>query len=601
MSKQGNQIFTRRAFILAAGKITLTSMLVSRLFYLQVWRSDHYKILADGNRIRLNFSPPLRGLIRDRNGQILADNTKSFRVVMVRQDVPNVHQALAQISQVVEISDSSKEHILEMLKKVPKFMPVSLHENLNWEQVANIEVRAPELPGIYVDEGLSRSYPNGLCLAPVLGYVQIPDEAKVKENIVYKLPGTKVGKTGIEKYFEESLFGEPGYSEVEVNARGQEIRTLNEVEIVKGKELHLSLDLTLQSQIYERLSQESSACAVVLKIPSGEVLAMSSTPSFDPNLFTQGVSHQQWSNWMESPYKPLLNKVVQAEYAPGSIFKLVTGLAALEHKVITERDQIFCKGYIELGNHHFHCWKKHGHGYETIAGAMRDSCDIFFYEIAKRVGIEKIATMARLLGFGEKTGLELPEERAGLVPDKEWKKRRLGTSWTVGETIIAGIGQGYLSATPMQLAILGARLATKGLAISPTLLLQEEGKEREFSHLKLDSKNINLLLEGMNLAVNAPSGTASRTRINVPGWSLGGKTSTAQVRRVTQQERKEGRKSIPWHLRDHAMFMGVAPMENPKYVMVLVVEHGGWSSASAVPAARDVIRMIYDFDKRSEA
>ena len=595
MSKQDKEVYTRRAFILAAGKVTLASALVSRLFYLQVWRSDHYKTLANGNRIRLELTSPLRGLIKDRNGNALASNIKSFRVVMVPQDVPDLTAALNQVSQVVDLSEESKAQLYQKTRKVPKSMPIAIKEDLDWDQVARIEVRTPTLPGIYVEEGLNRHYPNSASFAHILGYVQTPDETKINENVAYKLPGAKIGKVGLENHFEETLFGTPGYREIEVNSRGKEIRKLSKKDTLKGQDLSLSIDRDLQMQIFARLSNEQSASAVVLKIPSGEILAMSSNPSFDPNLFVQGVNQQQWTQWMENPYKPLLNKTIQGEYAPGSIFKLVVGLAALENNIITEDEKIFCPGYMMQGNHKFHCWKKHGHGNKTLVHAMRDSCDVFFYEIAKRVGIEKIAAMAKQLGLGRETGLELQEERSGLVPDKQWKKKRFGNSWTIGETVLAGIGQGYMLATPLQLALLGARIAT-GQTTKPTLLLNNE--EATHTPLNIKKRNLNLMMKGMNLAVNSATGTARMASIDIPGWSLGGKTSTSQVRRVSLKEREKGRTSIPWHLRDHAMFMGIAPMENPKYIVALVVEHGGWASKAAVPIAKDIANMLYEFDRK---
>lgn len=596
MSKQqGKQLFSRRAFVLASGKVALTSVLVGRLFYLQLWQSDHYKTLSTGNRVRLDFNSPLRGVIRDRKGEVLADNVKDFRLVMVREETPDVDLVLGRISQIVDLEPKTLERLRDAIKKGPRSLPVSVIDNLSWDQVAEFEVRAPEIPGAYVEEGSKRSYVLAEGLAHVIGYVQTPDVEKAKENIAFRLPGSKVGKVGIERYYDNILLGQPGFSEVEVNARRQKIRELNHHPSASGCELNLTIDKGLQSLIVERLSSEKSASAVLISIPSGEVLAMVSVPGFDPNQFVKGVKTDQWNEWLNSPYKPLINKATQAEYAPGSIFKLVVGLAGLEHNVMSPDEQILCSGYMELGNHRFHCHRKHGHGYENLTSAIRDSCDIYFYEIAKRLGIDKISAMAVRMGFGSKTGLELQDERPGLMPTKAWKKKKYNKSWNLGETVISGIGQGYLLATPLQLALFGARLAANKMIV-PRLVRGEAG---EFEPLGISERSRNLILSGMDMAVNSTSGTAYKAHIDAGGWSMAGKTSTSQVRRVSKQERMQKQVIVdPWHLKDHAMFMGYAPINNPRYALAVVIEHGGWSSQAVVPVVHDLIRVIHAYDMK---
>lgn len=599
MSKQqGKQLFSRRAFILAAGKVALSSILFGRLFYLQIWQSDYYKTLSTGNRVRLDFTCPLRGVIKDRKGEILADNIKDFRLVLVREETPDLEYTMDKVCQILSLEDTTREKLTENIKCSPRSLPVSLYENMSWEQVAEIEVRAPEIEGAYVEEGSRRSYTLNHGLAHVLGYVQTPDVEKAKENMAFRLPGAKVGKTGIEKYYDEHLLGKPGFSEIEVNARRQVVRQLKHHPSTSGHELNLTIDKQLQSQFFERLSQEKSACAVVMDVNTGEILALTSAPSFDPNLFVTGVKTDIWKEWMESPYKPLINKVTQAEYAPGSIFKLAVGLAGLEHKVMTPEEKIHCAGYMELGTHRFHCHCFHktggGHGAVNLVEAIRDSCDVYFYDIAKRVGIDNISAMAKRMGFGSKTGLELKDERAGLMPTKDWKKEKYKKSWTAGETVISGIGQGYLLATPLQLALFGCRLATNK-KITPSLI---GGCHRSFEDLGINKQHLDQILLGMDMAVNSPQGTARRAQINENGWTMAGKTSTSQVRRISKQERQQKNLTIdPWNLRDHAMFMGYAPVSNPKYAMALVIEHGGWSSAAAVPVVKDLIRILYAYDQ----
>lgn len=596
MTKENKQLFTRRSFITASLKIGLSSILVGRLYYLQVWQADHYKTLADGNRIRLIYNSPKRAYIWDRHGEPLAYNQKSFRVVMYRDDFKEIKQHKDKVSQIVSIDPEDLDEILQKVKKYPHSIPITIRDNLTWDEVARIEVNAHSLQGLKIEEGSTRHYPLNEKAAAFLGYVASPSQEQAEGNLIYKLPGVKIGKGGVEKIYDKVLFGEPGYSEVEVNARGKIVRKLQDQPSSLGQDVSLTIVSKLQENFYDRLSAENSASAVLIKIDSGEILAMVSNPCYDPHAFTNGVKKQQWNEWLESPYHPLLNKAIQAEYSPGSIFKSVVALAALENNVITPTDQVFCPGHYELGNHKYHCWTKYGHGNVNVSTALQVSCDVYFYEVARKLGIEKIAAMARKLGFGQISGLELTEERSGLVPDKEWKKNRHGKSWTTGETVLAGIGQGYLLSTPIQLAQLAANLARAGKSITPTLLLNKN-QETLAKDLNIKSSHLEVVKKGLYGAVNLIGGTARKASLDDPSWCLAGKTSTTQVKRISERERKEGLKNVPWHYKDHAMFMGFAPYDNPKYAISVVIEHGGWSSQSAVPITKDLMELVYRYDK----
>lgn len=597
MPKKLQQLYSRRSFMTFSLKVGLTSLLAGRLFYLQVWKSDHYKTLSNGNRIRLVYSCPRRGILKDRNLKVLAGSRKNFRVIMYRDEINRALSAKDKICQIVDIDPTSFEEIVNKARKLPRSIPMMIRDNLDWDTVAEIEVNSHELPGIKIEEGEVRSYPLGDKASSILGYVSPPNQEEAQKNMSLSLPGVKIGKKGIEKVYDEHLFGEHGFSEVEVNSRGQIVRELKKQPSLNGHDLVLSLDRTLQERFHDRLSQEESASAVLIKIEGREVLAMASFPACDPNAFVNGVPHSTWNEWIKSPYHPLLNKTIQAEYAPGSIFKCVVALAALEHGIINQNSHVFCPGHYELGNHRYHCWKKHGHGNVDVVAALQHSCDVFFYQVARKLGIEKISETARKMGFGQNSGIEVFEEKIGLVPDKTWKKKRHGKSWAVGDTVVAGIGQGYLLATPMQMAQLAATLADKGSFCEATLLLNKR-KDKKTSESCFTPHNINLIQEGLYKVVK--EGTARTASLGVEGWSLAGKTSTTQVRRMTKKEREFGFENVPWHHRDHAMFMGFAPYENPKYALSIVVEHGGWGSKAAVPIARDLMKMVYAYDQGME-
>ncbi len=593
-----HKLFNRRTAMLAGGKALLLSVLAGRLYYLQVVESERYRTLADENRINLRLLPPLRGRIVDRFGDPIADNQQNYRVLLIPEDTRNLDVTLNALGQIIPIGDGERRRILRDIRRNRSFVPVTVRENLTWQSAAQIEVNAPDLPGIMIDVGQSRSYPHGEDIAHVLGYVAAVSPKDQTGDPLLDLRGFRVGKAGLERVHDMALRGKGGSSQVEVNAYGRVIRELERREGEPGAEVRLTIDMGLQHMVSERLADESAA-AVVLDVHSGEVLAMASSPSYDPNAFNKGLSTAEWKDLIGNPRAPLTNKAIAGRYAPGSTFKMAVLLAALEKGVVTPDSQVFCTGFMELGNARFHCWKKHGHGLVDAKSAITQSCDVYFYEIAKRTGIERIAAMAKRLGMGSPLGVDLPGEMGGLVPTPKWKRGAMEAAWQKGETVITGIGQGYLLVTPLQLAVMTARLVNGGMAVTPYVTRAVSrpdagvpGAEAPSESLGIKPRHLELVREAMSDVMNSPFGTARRARIEKPEWAMGGKTGTVQVRRITKAERETGvvkNEDLPWEDRDHALFVGFAPVDNPRYAVSVVVEHGGSGSKAAAPIARDIL------------
>ncbi len=470
-----------------------------------------------------------------------------------------------------------------------------MKENLTWEQVSKLEVNAPTLPGVSIETGLIRSYPLGKPMAHIVGYVAAVSEDELTGDPLLELPSFRIGKSGVERQYDLALRGEPGNTKVEVNAVGRVIREVSREEGTPGEPLQLTIDAALQHYVYGRLSHERSATAVVLDVERGEVLALGSYPAFDPSAFTLGLSSDQWGKLVNNPQHPLTNKTIRGTYAPGSTFKMVVALAALEAG-IGAGHEVYCPGHMTLGDGRFHCWKRWGHGDMTMIPAIQQSCDVYFYDVAKRVGIDAIAAMANRLGLGEPTGIELPGERPGLIPTKGWKLSYLGESWQMGETLVASIGQGFMLTSPLQLGVMTARLAT-GKAVTPTLIRNREALDPDWTpsepaDLGIPAEHLRLVHEGMDSVTNDRRGTAYRSRIDIEGMEMAGKTGTSQVRRITMAERAAGvvkNQDLPWRRRDHGLFVCYAPVEEPRYACAVVVEHGGGGSSAAAPIARDIM------------
>ncbi|MEQ8734432.1 MAG: penicillin-binding protein 2 [Rhodospirillaceae bacterium] len=598
------RLFNRRAVVLGGGQALLISALVGRMYYLQVVEADRYRMLAEENRINLRLLPPPRGRVVDRFGVPLALNRQNFRVLVVSEQTRDLAATLDALADVIELSEYDRDRVQREVRRRRSFVPVTVRENLNWEDMARIQVNAPDLPGVIVDEGLARHYPQVQTAAHVLGYVSSVDEDDLTGDPLLQLPGFRIGKAGMEQKFDLALRGAGGNSQVEVNALGRVIRELERKEGEAGEDLVLTLDERLQRFAAERLGAESAA-SVVMDIHTGEVLLMASTPSFDPNAFNRGLTQREWNALSGDPRAPMTNKAISGQYSPGSTFKMIVALAALEQGAITPEQTVYCRGHTNLGSRRFHCWEKRGHGNMDMVQAIAQSCDVYFYEVARRIGVDRIAEMARRLGLGEATNVGLPGERPGLIPTEAWKRATRGEPWHQGETFNVGIGQGAVLTTPMQLAVMSARLAT-GLAVEPVLTRQiMAGKTMmkrpttEFASLNINPAHLAVARRGMFEVLNGPRGTARASKLKVDGVQMSGKTGTTQVKRITMAQRDAGlpdKDEIPWNERTHALFVAYAPEDSPRYALSVIVEHGGGGSAVAAPIARDIMTEVLRLD-----
>jgi penicillin-binding protein 2 len=594
-SSERDRQFTRRALILGGGQALLLSGLVARMYYLQVVEADQYRTLAEDNRISMRLLPPTRGNIVDRDGVELAGTRLDYRVVMVPEQVPDVERTLAYMTRHLDLDEDDLARIIRQVKHQRSFLPVTVAENLDWEDFARINVHLADLPGVHPDAGETRSYHNGEAFAHVVGYVSPVSVKDLQNNDdpLLELPGFKIGRSGIERSFDLELRGTAGSSQMEVNAYGRTIRELSRKDSQTGEEVRLTIDADLQSFAYHRMGKESGG-AVLMDIRTGDILACVSAPGFDPSLFNVGISQKEWDALLGNIRKPLVNKVVAGQYPPGSTFKTIVGLAALENGIITADDEFFCNGKMTLGKGEFHCWKRQGHGHVNLHHALEQSCDIYFYQVARRVGVEKIAEMARRFGLGQVHDIHIAGQKPGLVPDEAWKLATFGEAWQGGDNLNLGIGQGFLLATPLQLAVMVSRIANGGLAVAPRLVIQHGNEVAPVSAppIGIRPESMAQIHSGMDAVMNSAHGTGYRSRIRDLPFRMAGKSGSAQVRRITKAERAEGvidNEDLQWQLRDHALFTAFAPVEAPRYAVAVVVEHGGSGSATAAPMARDLL------------
>jgi penicillin-binding protein 2 len=506
-----------------------------------------------------------------------------------------VAATLDNFSAILPLGEYERARIDHELHRRSKYIPVLIREFLTWEEMAKIEVNAPDLPGIVVDYGTTRVYPFSDQLAHIVGYVAPPNDQDVADDPLLALPGLRIGRAGMEKYHDLPLRGRAGAVQLEVNAVGRVIRELDRQEGVQGEDVGLTLDVGLHQAVLKLLGDES-ASAVVMDCRNGEVLAMGTNPSFDPILFNSGVSQAQWLEWTKDRRTPLINKATSGLYAPGSTFKMAVALAGLESKAITAGDRIQCSGYLDLGNARFHCWRKGGHGSLDLQGGLKNSCDVYFYEVARRTGIDRIAAMANRLGMGTELELDLPGQRIGLIPTREWRMSH-GHPWNMGDTIVSGIGQGYIQVTPLQLATYVSRIAS-GREVQPHLtrtlnaVMQPGSQPDDYPSLAINEKLLQMVRRGMWAVVNEPGGTAPLARLPEGLGQLAGKTGSAQVRRVSRELRESGHfdsSKLPWEYRPHALFVAYAPYDAPRYALAVVVEHGNAGAAAAAPLARDIM------------
>ena len=588
-------VFTRRALLLMGGQVAVLGGLAARLYQMQVVDGARYATAARDNRISARLIAPPRGRILDRFGVVVAGNRTNWRALLVAEQTNDIPATLDRLSQIIPLNDAERARVIQEAHRHRRFIPVLVRDFLTWDQMAQIEVAAPDLPGILVDVGTTREYPFSDQLAHVVGYVAPPNGADVAADPLLALPGMRVGRAGIEKQHDLDLRGQAGVVQMEVNAYGRVIRELDRQDGVQGAEVGLTIDSGLQQAVVGHLADQS-ASAVVLDCTNGEVMAMATQPSFDPSLFNSGVSEAQWIAWTQNARAPLINKATAGLYAPGSTFKLAVALAGLSSGALKSTDRINCPGYLDVGTSRFYCWKRDGHGLLDLHGGIKNSCDVFFYETARRTGIDNIAAMAHRLGLGVQLPIDLPGARAGLIPTREWRIAQ-GHPWNIGDTVVAGIGQGYIEVTPLALATYVARVAS-GRLISPHVtrrvgnILQPGGMTEDWPVLDLPETYLNLVRGGMWAVVNEPGGTAPLARLPDPHVQLAGKTGSAQVIRISRALRESGHfnsASLPWKYRPNALFVAFAPYDAPRYAVSVVVEHGNAGADVAGPIARDIM------------
>ena len=596
-SEDNGRMITRRAALLGGVQLAVAGTLVLRMKTLQLGQADEFRLLAEENRINIRLLAPSRGLIMDRNGAQLATNAQNYRVVLVREDAGDPRAALDRLAQLIPLPEADIARAEREIMRYPPFVPVTVIDQLNWEEVARVAANAPALPGITPEVGLTRFYPYGADFAHSVGYVgpvsERDLEARPDPDPVLMMPQFQIGKIGLEREMEDALRGSAGNRRIEVNNVGREMRELDRQEGDPGSTIQLTLDRALQAFCLARLSEES-ASAVVMEVETGNILALASTPSFDPNLFVRGISSADYAGLRDNDRRPMSNKTVQGAYPPGSTFKMVVALAALEEEFVAADERIYCPGYLEVSGRRFHCWKTNGHGRVNMVSALSESCDVFFYELALRIGIERINAMSTRLGLGIRYDLPLSAISGGLNPSREWKRERRGAEWQIGDSVNAAIGQGYVLTTPLQLAVMTARLATNR-AILPRLVHAIDDVDQPIPaqpSLGLPPDYLTLVQRGMWEVSNSSRGTAYRSRIVDETMRLAGKTGTSQVFSITAEEREAGIRQadeLPWNRRDHALFVAFAPDTEPRYAVSVVVEHGGGGSSVAAPIARDVI------------
>jgi len=588
--------FSRRAVVLGAAQGAVGMVLAGRMAWLSVVENEQYKLKAESNRVNNTLIPPRRGWLLDRSGKPLASNRTDFRVDLIPDRIVDKDKLLAELTRLLNLAPEDLARIETDLKRAGGFRPVQVAENLDWDRFAAVLVRQPELPGVAPTRGYARHYPLGAGVGHLIGYVGTAsaEQFKADKDPLLVTPGFKLGKDGLEKTLDHRLRGKPGAKRVEVTAHGRPVRELETRADTPGESIKLTIDAGLQEYVARRLGTNSGS-AIVIDVASGDILSMVSMPSYDPNSFSDGISQLEWKMLSEDDHVPLMNKVLQGLYPPGSTVKPMNGLALMAAGV-SPHDRVVCSGALRVGNGVFHCHKKGGHGPLDLKNAIMQSCDIYFYEMVRRVGYDAIAPMARMLGMGQKFDMPFTTQRYGTVPDSAWKLKKYHHPWTVADSLNASIGQGYVLANPLQLAVMASRLAS-GKILVPRLLSNGPSGAQP---LPVSAEDLAIVRDAMYGVING-GGTGGAARMYVPGVALAGKTGTAQVRRITMAERRTGvlkNGSLPFKMRDHALLVCFAPHDNPKYAAAIVLEHNGHTvrNLDTPMIGRDIMTYLFDRD-----
>ena len=628
------QTINRRMFIVGTAKAVIFTGIIIRLFSLQISDSKKYLTLSDKNRLREWRLPPVRGQFLDYFNKVIAGNLKVYQLHVIPEQVENFKYLMLRLKEILNINDKEFNKIIKRRKQQKSWETLVVSENLSWEQFAKINYFLHDLTGAKPVLSISRDYPYDETYTHVIGYVSEASEKDLLNNEVIKnshVPGLKVGKIGLEKSFENRLIGTNGVQRYEVNAYGKRINQIDHKEGEQGEKIKLTIDTEVQ-KLSNELLKDLSGSISVMDIYTGEIIAMQSSPSFDPNLFLFGISQDDWQLIRNNPLKPLVNKTLSGLYSPGSTIKPIVALSALENKIINTKFRVNCTGKIEMYGQTYHCWKKKGHGVVNLRDAMKQSCDTYFYEIARKLGVDRLKKTALRFGLEEKVLNEIFEiEKKGLIPDTQWKKNTLGKGWVIGETLITGIGQGYMQTTPLQLCLMTAQLANGGHKIYPRIVVNENDKTAEeikaimaerakdketeknglveategffsitknkrYGTLYDDFENIKIIREAMFASTNEVRGTSYSSRIKDPKYQFAGKTGTSQVKRITDKQRALELKTldIPYNERDHALYIAFGPYKNPRYAISVVIEHGGSGSSTAAPIAKKLFKLIID-------
>ena len=603
-----SKTITRRMFILSSLKIAIFVAIITRLFYLQISENIKWRTLSDKNRLREWKTVPQRGIIEDYFGTKIAKNTQVFQLHMIPEDVPNLEELFFKLSKIIDFDKRAKTNLIKRLKKRKPWETIIISDNLSWSEFSRLNLFLHEMQGIKPVVAVARKYLEDGSSSHIIGYVSEMSVKDLENSALLReinVPGLKTGKNGLEKSLNEEMIGQPGLQRFEVNAHGKRIKELKLIQGTTGKNYRTTLDIEVQKSASELLKDKSGSICV-MDIYTGDLVAMVSSPTFDANKFVHGITSKDWQDLINNEKKPLMNKSIAGLYPPGSTIKPLVALSALENDVISPNTTTECRGEIELYGHKYHCWKEKGHGFMRLREAIKQSCDIYFYEVARRLGVDRLAVTANKFGLGNKVLDILSEELTGLVPSTKWKLKNIGKGWVLGETLLAGIGQGYFQVTPIQLCLMAAQLANGGHKIEPKIIYNEQALQptidassKRFKQLYRNQENVKFVLDAQFGATNEPMGTSYGSRHVKSEYIFAGKTGTAQTRSITEEERelKLKQKDLPYKKRDHALFIAFAPYKNPRYAFSIVIEHGGSGSSNAAPIAKKIIKKVLDRDQ----
>ena len=601
-------LISRRMFILSTIKVGVFVSIISRLFYLQISENIKYRSLSDKNRFREWKLVPQRGIIEDFFGNKIADNTQTFQLYMTPEDVPNLEELFFKLSKIIDFNETKRKRLIKRLKKRKPWEPIIVSDNLSWPEFSKLNLFLHEMQGVKPVVALARKYSEDGSSSHIVGYVSevsVKDLESTEWLREINVPGLKIGKNGLEKFLNKRIVGQPGIQRFEVNAYGKRIKELELFKGNAGENFRTTIDQEVQKFTSELIKKKSGSVCV-MDIYTGDIVSLVSNPTFDPNKFVHGISQEDWQALIKDTKKPLINKSMAGLYPPGSTIKPIVALSALENDVISPKFTVECRGSVDLYDRTYHCWKEKGHGFMNLRNGIKQSCDIYFYEVARRLGVDRLSVTAKQFGLGQKVLGTFLEERSGVVPNTKWKLKNIGKGWYLGETLITGIGQGYFQSTPIQLCLMTAQLANGGYKIKPKIIYNEQDFQtttedggEKFKQLYRNQENVKFILDAQFGATNEPMGTSYRSRHVKPEYIYAGKTGTSQTRTITAEERelKLKQKDLPYKKRDHALFTAFAPYRNPRYAFSVVIEHGGTGSSAAAPIAKKVIRKVLDRHK----